>query len=274
MTVGKFVLGLVSGGVTAGILSASGAIDYIKKADSYQTTPSVKWDFNWDKREPSSFIKPSKNSSPDDDNKYNETLEELKPKATRHLFLIRHGQYITNGNEDRDKVLTELGKKQAFKTGERLKDLGFSYTRIVQSSMTRARQTSEIICKLFPDVPVEECDLLREGAPIRPEPPSGHWMPDVHQFFKDGARIEAAFRKYFHRAPASQKEDSFEIVVCHANVIRYFVCRALQLPPEAWLRFMLFHASITSVTIRPSGRVIVYGIGDSGHIPAEELTVS
>ena len=45
-------------------------------------------------------------------------------------------------------------------------------------------------------------------------------------------RIEAAFRKYFHRAESSQKEDSYEIIVCHANVIRYFVCRALQFPPE------------------------------------------
>ncbi len=45
------------------------------------------------------------------------------------------------------------------------------------------------------------------------------------QFFEDGARIEGAFRKHFHRAEPDQKEDSFEIVVCHANVIRYFVCR-------------------------------------------------
>ena len=45
------------------------------------------------------------------------------------------------------------------------------------------------------------------------------------QFYQDGARIEAAFRKYFHRASVSQTSDSYEVVVCHANVIRYFVCR-------------------------------------------------
>lgn len=45
------------------------------------------------------------------------------------------------------------------------------------------------------------------------------------QFFSDGARIEAGFRKYFHRAPPSQKKDSYEILVCHANVIRYWICR-------------------------------------------------
>ena len=45
------------------------------------------------------------------------------------------------------------------------------------------------------------------------------------QVFQDSARIEAAFRKYIHRADANQSEDSYEIIVCHANVIRYFVCR-------------------------------------------------
>jgi serine/threonine-protein phosphatase PGAM5 len=56
-------------------------------------------------------------------------------------------------------------------------------------------------------------------------------MPEYY-FFEDGSRIEAAFRKYFYRAEPEQLEDSYEIIVCHANVIRYFLCRALQFPPE------------------------------------------
>lgn len=56
-------------------------------------------------------------------------------------------------------------------------------------------------------------------------------MPEFY-FFEDGSRIEAAFRKYFHRADPEQLEDSYDIIVCHANVIRYFLCRALQFPPE------------------------------------------
>lgn len=47
----------------------------------------------------------------------------------------------------------------------------------------------------------------------------------LQQYHEDGARIEAAFRRYIHRADPKQKEDSYEIIVCHANVIRYFVCR-------------------------------------------------
>ena len=44
----------------------------------------------------------------------------------------------------------------------------------------------------------------------------------LEEFFQDGARIEAAFRKYFHRASPEQEEDSYEIIVGHANVIRLF----------------------------------------------------
>ena len=48
-------------------------------------------------------------------------------------------------------------------------------------------------------------------------------------FYQDGSRIEAAFRNYFYRADHRQEKDSYDIIVCHANVIRYFVCRYLLL---------------------------------------------
>ncbi len=63
-------------------------------------------------------------------------------------------------------------------------------------------------------------------------------------------------------------------MVCHANVIRYMVLRALQLPPDAWLRISLKNASVTWVTIRPDGRVSVSCLGDAGHMPVEMLTTS
>ena len=46
--------------------------------------------------------------------------------------------------------------------------------------------------------------------------------------FVDNGRIEAAFRKYFHRASPRQHKDSYEIFVLHGNVIRYFTCRYLR----------------------------------------------
>lgn len=47
---------------------------------------------------------------------------------------------------------------------------------------------------------------------------------------------------------------------------------ALQIPPEAWLRISLNHASITWISIQPSGRVTLRQLGDSGHMPKDLVT--
>jgi hypothetical protein len=129
-----------------------------------------KWDYNWDKREPFSLVKPLKGSfriSEKDENNYNEKLEKAKAIATRHLILIRHGQYNMNGESDATRSLTQLGRDQANHVGLRLKELSLPYTRIIQSTMTRATQTANIISKHLPQIPVNSCDFIREGSPIQ-----------------------------------------------------------------------------------------------------------
>ena len=169
------------------------------------------------------------------------------------------------------RTLTPLGREQANLVGLRLKELGFPYTRIIQSSMTRATETAQIISQHLPNIPVTSSDLLREGYPIHHECPFGK-VQSEKRVFRDGARLEAAFRKYLHRAEPSQKEDSYDVIVCHGNVIRYFFCRALQFPPNAWLRFGLYHSSWTWIYITPSGKVCVRAMGDFGHLPKDKMT--
>uniref|UniRef100_A0A2M4BVZ7 Serine/threonine-protein phosphatase PGAM5, mitochondrial n=1 Tax=Anopheles marajoara TaxID=58244 RepID=A0A2M4BVZ7_9DIPT len=240
---------------------------------NYEPSACARWDFNWDHREPSSLVKPLKDGGNQDAEKeHKNAMEKKKGRATRHLILVRHGQYNLEGETDAQCILTELGRKQASATGERLKRLELPYDVIVRSTMARAQETAKIIGNWLPDLKLKDCCLLEEGAPIPPEPPVGHWRPEASQFFQDGARIESAFRKYFYRADASQEKDSYTIIVCHANVIRYFVCRALQVPAEAWLRISLGHASISWVSIYPSGRVSLRTLGDCGHMPKEFLT--
>ncbi|TRY55631.1 hypothetical protein DNTS_008833 [Danionella cerebrum] len=186
------------------------------------------WDYNWDKRDPSTMVNVRRKEISGENGSQN--TENHKPTATRHIFLIRHSQYNLKGEGDKERFLTPLGLE------------------------------------------LVSCDLLREGAPIEPVPPISHWKPEAVQYHEDGARIEAAFRRYIHRADAKQKEDSYEIIVCHANVIRYFVCRALQFPAEGWLRMGLDNGSITWLTVRPSGRVSLRALGDSGFMPPEKLS--
>ncbi|XP_074869051.1 serine/threonine-protein phosphatase PGAM5, mitochondrial isoform X2 [Carettochelys insculpta] len=229
------------------------------------------WDSNWDRREPLALINLKKKNEETGEEELASRLDHCKAKATRHIFLIRHSQYNLDGRMDKDRTLTQLGREQAELTGRRLASLGLKFDTIIHSSMTRATETTDIISKHLPGVKTISTDLLREGAPIEPDPPVSHWKPEA-VYYEDGARIEAAFRNYIHRADVKQEEDSYEIFVCHANVIRYIVCRALQFPPEGWLRMSLNNGSITHLVIRPNGRVALRTLGDTGFMPPDKIT--
>ncbi|XP_047523233.1 serine/threonine-protein phosphatase Pgam5, mitochondrial isoform X3 [Pieris napi] len=262
-------LGAVGGGFAYYQLGSNEKKFGVQNSWTTNFTPSVKWEKNWDHREPESIVKPAKNGKGEDDNRYNEQIEKAKSKAVRHLFLIRHGQYHVDGNTDKERILTELGRQQAELTGKRLAELDIKWDLLVRSTMTRAQETAKIIGKHLPsDIEIKDCQLLEEGAPIPPEPPVGHWRPEP----KDSARIEAAFRKYFHRASPEQTQDTYTLLVCHANVIRFFVCKALQFPPEGWLRISLSHASITWVSILPNGNVVLRSLSDTGHMEPKYIT--
>lgn len=148
---------------------------------------STKWDYNWDKRDPGSLIAPLKGDFGDlpesDQNAYQEKLQKAKASATRHLILIRHGQYNMNGGTDELRQLTSLGRDQANRVGERLQELALPYTRIIKSTMTRATETADIIHKYLPNIPMSSCDFIREGSPIVPEPPSSNWKPEPKVIF-------------------------------------------------------------------------------------------
>ncbi|XP_071428516.1 serine/threonine-protein phosphatase PGAM5, mitochondrial isoform X2 [Pithys albifrons albifrons] len=229
------------------------------------------WDSNWDRREPLALINHKKKNEETGEREVTSRLDHYKAKATRHIFLIRHSQYNVDGQADKDRTLTPLGREQAELTGQRLASLGVKFDQIIHSSMTRATETTEIISKHLPGVKKISTDMLREGAPIEPDPPVSHWKPEA-VYYEDGARIEAAFRNFIHRADTKQEEDSYEIYVCHANVIRYIVCRALQFPPEGWLRLSLNNGSITHLVIRPNGRVALRALGDTGFMPPDKIT--
>ena len=198
------------------------------------------WDYNWDGRE-----------------------SQEKSKATRHLFLIRHGNYVMNVEDKNQKKLTELGIKQLNETGKYLKSLGHDYSKVTQSSLVRAIESCAIVSEYLPkEIEKATNDDLCEGFPWVPIP----YRNDVAHA-QDYDRIERAFKTHFHRAPPEQTKDSYEVIVCHANVIRYFVCRVLQVPPSAWLRMSLYHGSVTQVLIRPGGNVTVLAVGDIGFMP-------
>ena len=74
--------------------------------------------------------------------------------------------------------------------------------------------------------------------------------------------------------PPRVSQHEYDIVVCHGNVIRYMALRALQLPPEAWLRLCTYNCSLTHLKIRPTGSVSMISLGDTGHLSLDETSFS
>uniref|UniRef100_A0A0N5ALJ4 Serine/threonine-protein phosphatase PGAM5, mitochondrial n=1 Tax=Syphacia muris TaxID=451379 RepID=A0A0N5ALJ4_9BILA len=233
--------------------------------NSYEGFPRRKWDWNWDNRDPITMVDAEKLKDAKSEDERKALIESKKPVAKRNIFLVRHGQYNMH---TATKNLTALGREQAALLGKRLAASGKKFDLLIMSTMLRATETAKIILEEMDPMETESDSLLEEGAPYPPEP-CLHWYPKQH-----GSRIEAAFRKYIHRASPKQKEDSYEIIVCHGNVIRYFICRALQFPPEGWLRFSLANTSITWLVISPNGQVVVHAIGDIGHLSTDKISFS
>jgi len=225
-----------------------------------ENEPAIqKWDFNWDFRHP----------QPD---WTDEEKEKYTPKKTRFIYLIRHGQYM-DGEKDKDRVLSEKGREQARRCGEYLKMRNIKPTQYIHSTMTRATETANLINEVLQvECDVESSDLIREGCPIIPEPPLKNYPPHPWTESKESAAIEAGFRKFVRRAKPKSTEVETSVIVCHGNVIRYFLCRGLQLPPTAWLHMSLAHCSVSSLHCRPSGTVGTRGVGEAGFLPPDLIT--
>jgi serine/threonine-protein phosphatase PGAM5 len=150
--------------------------------------PSIKWDFNWDRRDPISSVKRHRHHSSSlnqnsDLNKVNNNennvnqnksvddfeLNKQTSKATRHLFLIRHGQYEIKAPIAEQMILTALGREQAELTGKRLSELRnkFKFNKLHHSTMIRAIETAQLIHKQLNlsglELPVSVDPLLCEG---------------------------------------------------------------------------------------------------------------
>ncbi|KRX00964.1 hypothetical protein PPERSA_09570 [Pseudocohnilembus persalinus] len=192
-------------------------------------------------------------------------------RGTKYITLIRHGQYNTQAENSEDKILTKLGETQANQVGNQLKKIGINFDQIYVSDMIRSKQTGNIIAKNINQAQkIQEDPLLAEGFPCPVSPLTKPNINEKYKKEKDGKRISDAFEKYFHRCDT--EEDQHQLFVIHANVIRYFVARALQFPVEGWLRMSHAHCGITQIEIRQDGTVSLVSFGDSGHMKKDQVT--
>lgn len=190
-------------------------------------------------------------------------------KTHRTIYLVRHGQYDPEvKDEPHGSGLTPVGREQAERTAEHLAQIPFA--AVHTSTLTRALQTAEIIASRHPHLALQQTDLLKEITPPLPYLALKH-MKDIslEQIQKDRLQAEEVIRRYLK--PAGETP-VYEAIVCHGNLIRYLVCRALQISPLIWMNLETYNCSISVLEIDPHGNMILLSYNESGHLPEELKT--
>lgn len=192
--------------------------------------------------------------------------------ATRTIYLIRHAQHDLE-SDPKDKLgggLTPIGVEQAKLTAQRFRSLPIS--AICCSTLRRAAEAAEIIVQEFPGIRLQRSQGLRECYPcIPPIPAYIEYFAQVpaEEIAEGKKQAEKAFDRYFRRARGNDKH---EILVTHGNLIRYFVCRVLELQPEAWGKMDMCNCGISEILIKSDGRMVLVSHNDVEHLPAHLTT--
>ena len=195
---------------------------------------------------------------------------DIQAPAARTIVLVRHGYYAPDPalGDQPGPHLAPIGVAQAQLVGARLAGLPMHFDAMYVSPVQRARDTAAIIAADFPGRHFDVVDDLAECMP-----PTRRVEAMAHEKPKDlaacQARLDRVFARYFKPAFGSERTELF---VCHGNVIRYLVTRALGVDTKAWLEMSVGNASITEIRVEADGRLKVITVGDVGHLPPSMLT--
>ena len=190
---------------------------------------------------------------------------EVAVPAARTIVLVRHGYYLPDAQADKQlgPHLAPIGVAQARLAGARLAGLPIRFDALYVSPVQRARDTAAIIASDFPGRHFEVVDDLAECTPPT-------WRTEITAQEKPAemaackAQFDRLFAHYFKPASGHERTD---LMVCHGNVIRNMVVRALGVDPKAWLEMSVGNASITRIRVEADGKFKVISVGDVGHIP-------
>lgn len=193
-------------------------------------------------------------------------------RGTHFVYIVRHGIYDRDSTVTDDRVgnaLNKLGHEQAALAGERLAKLPVKFDRLISSELLRAAQTADDMgkaMKMTPtrDAALNECTPTSNNARIMAnEKP---W--ELAEC--DSAR-QVQWARYFSPTP---ERDTYDVLVCHGNVIRWTLMRAVGADTKGWPNLDCGNASITIIAIRPDGSIRLVMYSDVGHIPVEKQTWS
>lgn len=190
--------------------------------------------------------------------------------AARTIVLVRHGHYAPDPAADPTlgPGLTPLGIAQARLAGARLAGLPLPFDQVYASPLTRAQQSARIIAEDLGGVAIDTLPDLAECTP-----PTRQTAVTAQMAAADlKACADQLNRLYDEHFKPAQGAPRRELMVCHGNVIRYLITKALHVDTEAWLELSVGHTSLTTIRIEADGSARVIGAGDVGHLPPNLLT--
>lgn len=191
---------------------------------------------------------------------------------TLTLFLVRHaahdnvGRFLAGRSEP--VALGEAGREQARRLAERLRqeEIADIYT----SPRTRTRETAAAVavaCGIGPPKQSEALDEIDFGdwsgkdfATLDTDPLWRRWNTTRSLVRTPGGEtmLEVQSRVFSLIEKLLESEDGKRIaLVSHADVIKAAVSHVLGLPPDAWPRFDIAPASVTTLAVGDWGAKLI-----------------
>ena len=196
----------------------------------------------------------------------------------KQIVIIRHGE--TEWNKTRrfqgqtDVPLNEEGRRQAADLAIAL-DALLPFDRIVSSDLVRAKETAEIMSRMYPteivaDSGFREMDFGQwEGLTIQEI--RGRWPDALEEWFSTGRlRVpggetqEQLYNRVWERFLywADQPDYTKLAVVCHGGSCGMILCGVLGRPPHEMSKYMPKNTSISQVAVLGPGVFSLEQMGD------------
>ena len=199
-------------------------------------------------------------------------VDLVQGRGVHYLYLVRHGIYDRDTTVADDRAgngLNAQGHEQARLVGARLALLPIKMTHLVSSELLRAAETADDMAtylKLTPtrDGALNECTPSSNNAKVL----TGL---SAHEIAECDSMRGVAWRKWFVPTP---DRDTYDVLVCHGNVIRWTLMRALGADTKNWSAQDSGNGSLTIIAVRPDGSTRLVMYSDVGHIPWARQTWS
>ncbi len=189
--------------------------------------------------------------------------------ARTQLYLVRHGEQGSASDHAPDGGLSQLGREQADRLGQRLRTVPFS--AIHHSPLARAAQTADVLAGHLPRVPRHDCEFVADRTPVPSAGQRGRypdrwlaWLDGVpdDERDEDAVALQAAIEHF----GVTGQEDRHELLITHNFVIGWFVRHVLDAPVWRWIGLNQANCAITIVQWDSDRPPTLVSFNDTGHL--------